>query len=107
MKTILILAASIFSLSSLAKIEKRHFSHLVKSSTEEGVQAKVERAIPLIRKGKIKSMSQIASHCWPNSRRTIKVLGVRTGKRYRVDSHDNLEPYFVGIISYVHKSCRQ
>jgi hypothetical protein len=107
MKTILILAVSLFALSATARTGTKHFSHSVTAETETLVMNKVEATIPLIISGQIKDVWQRHAGCHPNNSRTIKIKGVSVKKSYRVDPNGNLlKPYFRASISYYHKRCR-
>jgi len=104
MKTILILAVSLFTFSAISA--NKTFTHSVSAETEALVLEKVEVAIPKIISGKIKSIWQRDAGCFPNNSRTIKVNSVSIKKSYKVDSYGNLTPFYSGQISYTHKRCR-
>jgi hypothetical protein len=107
MKTILILAIGLFAVSASARVGTKTFSHSVSAETETLVMNKVERTIPLIVSGKIKSPFQTGASCWPNNSRTIKVRSVDVKKSYKTDSYGNLTSYFTASINYVHRKCRE
>lgn len=103
MKTLATLLLLTATTLSFARVGIERFSHTVSAETEELVLEKVEAAIPLIKKGKIKSPFQ--TRCWPNNSKTIKVRSVTTNKAYKYIGGE-LVQYFTGKINYIHKRCR-
>jgi hypothetical protein len=107
MKTILILAVSLFAFSASARTGMKNFSVSVSGETEQIVLEKVEITIPQILTGKVKDVFQSIANCRPTNARTVKVNSVSIKKSYKVDSYGNLNPYYTGIINYTHKKCRE
>ncbi|MFT6631657.1 MAG: hypothetical protein ACJAS4_001613 [Bacteriovoracaceae bacterium] len=107
MKAVLILAVSLFAFSASARTGMKNFTVSVSGETEQMVLDKVEMTIPQILTGKVRSVFQSTTTCWPTNARTVKVNSVSIRKSYKVDSYGNLNPYYTGIISYTHKKCRE
>lgn len=95
------LVSTLLSSSAFAKF----FQVTLTEETEPALLEKVEETIPLILKGKVRSVFHDRD-CWPNNKKTIKVTSVEVNKAYDVDSQGNLNPYYIGKIHYKHKSCR-
>ena len=103
MKKISTLIIALFAITAFARVGIQRFDHKLSAETEVELLDKIEEAIPLIQKGKIKSVFQTT--CWPNNKKTIKIKNIITRKAYKyVD--EELVPYFVGKINYIHKRCR-
>lgn len=103
MKGFITLSLVLIGMSTFARVGTEWFSHKVTADTEEEVIQKAEDTIPLILSGKVRSVFQ--DGCWPNNSRTIKITNVSTRKAYKyVD--DELVPYYIATIKYLHRRCR-
>ena len=98
------IAIMCISFATSAGVGREYFTHSINAETEDELIEEAQRAIPLIRSGRITSVFQ--SHCWPNNPRTIKVKSVNVKKVYAVASDNTLTPFYTGIINYLHKRCR-
>lgn len=93
----------LISSTAFARLGTEFFHHSLSAHTEAELLTKIDQTIPLIIKGKIKSVFQ--NNCWPNNDRTIKVRSVSTRQSYRYE-HGRLNPFYIGRIDYLHKKCR-
>ena len=81
------------------------FDYKVTAPTEEKLLEYVEKIIPQILTGKVRSVFH-DNRCWPNNEKTIKIKSVHVDKAYAVDEDGKLTPYYLGLINYLHNSCR-
>lgn len=103
MKRLAITMLVVFSTAVFARVGTQFFNYKVTADTEVELLEKIEEAIPLIQKGKLKSPFQ--TDCWPNNTKTIKIRNVNTSKAYKYEN-DQLVAYYIGKINYLHKRCR-
>ena len=103
MKKLIAITLVALSFTAFARLGTQWFDHSLSADTETELLEKVEVTIPLIQTGKIKSVFQTT--CWPNNKKTIKIKNITTRKAYKYED-DQLVPYFIGKIRYLHKRCR-
>lgn len=103
MKNLLLL----FAISSTPLCFANKFVYTVEAKDLNNLREEVEKTIPKIKSGKLKSIRHSRLNCILNQPKHIKIKSVIINEIYRLNSKGKLYPVYFGDINYFQKNCHK